>query len=134
MNQLQRAQKVIHLAIRRCLGIRLRMIHPYGLSNHVLRHLAQWETFETMVRRATLMWIGHVARMHVDQPQKAVMFGWIENAGAKPHAPYRQAQWINSCLKKAQTPEADWFRLAQNKTEWKKRIYEAFPRTSQPGF
>ena len=74
------------------------------------------------------MWIGHVARMHVDQRQKAVMFGWIENAGAKPHAPYRQAQWINSCLKKAQIPEADWFRLAQNKTTWKKRIYEAFPQ------
>ena len=74
------------------------------------------------------MWIGHLARMHVDQPRKAVFFGWTENAGAKPHAPYRREHWSNSCVKKAQIPDVDLFRLAQNKTTWKKRIYEAFPQ------
>lgn len=90
------------------------LIQQAGLNNRVLTHLAQWESFDNMVRRATLLWIGHIARMHVDQPQKAVLFGWLEGAQAKAHAPSKQAQWINSCLKAARIPETDWYRLAQD--------------------
>lgn len=117
MNQLSRVQETINLAIRRCIGVRLGMIKPLGLSNDILQQLTQWESFETSVRRATLIWIGHVARMPVEAPQKAAMYGWLENAGAKPHAPPKQAQWINSCLRTAAIPELDWFRLAQNRQE-----------------
>ena len=87
VNHLTRAQKVIQMAIRRCLGVRMGLIQQAGLNNRVLTHLAQWESFDNMVRRATLLWIGHIARMHVDQPQKAVLFGWLEGAQAKAHAP-----------------------------------------------
>lgn len=62
-------------------------IHRAGLKNRVLTYLAQWESFDNLVRRGTLMWIGHIARMHVNQPQKVVLFGWLEGAGAKEHAP-----------------------------------------------
>ncbi len=127
MNHLQRAQKVINMAIRRCLGGRLGSLHRQGLSNTILQHLTQWEFFETMVRRATLMWVGHVARMTVDQPQKAIMYGWLQGAKAKPHAPSRHAQWINSCFKQAGIPESDWFRLAQHRDKWKQLVYAKFP-------
>lgn len=60
VNQLARAQKVIRMAIRRCLGIRLGAIRRAGLNSRVITYLAQWESFDTMVRMATLMWIGHV--------------------------------------------------------------------------
>ena len=127
VNQLARAQKVIQMAIRRCLGIRVGAIRRAGLNNRVITYMAQWESFDTMVRRATLMWIGHIARMHVDQPQKNLLFGWLDGAGAKAHAPPKQAQWINACLQAAGIPETDWFRLAQDRKNWKQRVYQAFP-------
>jgi ribonuclease HI len=126
-NHLQRAQKVINMAIRRCLGLRLGILRSAGLNNANLRRLVQWEEFESAVRRSTLMWVGHVARMAVEKPQKVAMFGWIDGNKARPRAPPRQAQWINSCLRAAQIADADWFRLAQNKNEWKRRVQEAFP-------
>ena len=113
VNHLARAQKVIQMAIRRCLGVRMGAIHRAGLNNRVLTYFAQWESFDNLVRRGTLMWIGHIARMHVNQPQKVILFGWLEGAGAKEHAPPRQAQWINACLRAAKIPEADWFRLVK---------------------
>ena len=126
-NHLQRAQKVINLAIRRCLGVRLDLLRSQGLNNTTLQHLVQWEGFESAVRRTTLMWVGHVARMSLEKPQKLAMFGWIDGNHARPRAPPRQAQWINSCLKAAGIADADWFRLAQNKTAWTRRVQEAFP-------
>lgn len=52
VNHLTRAQKVIQMAIRRCLGVRMGLIQQAGLNNRVLTHLAQWESFDNMVRRA----------------------------------------------------------------------------------
>ena len=127
MNQLSRVQKTIHMAIRRCIGARLSMLHVCGLNNHSLRRLAQWESFDQTVRGATLIWIGHVAWMSVSSPQKAAMYGWLHVASAKPHAPPRQAQWINSCLRAAGIPEGDWFRRAQNREAWRAEVYRAFP-------
>ena len=72
-NHLQRAQKVINLAIRRCLGVRLDLLRSQGLNNTTLQHLVQWEGFESAVRRTTLMWVGHVARMSLEKPQKLAM-------------------------------------------------------------
>ncbi|CAJ1396225.1 unnamed protein product [Effrenium voratum] len=127
VSQITRVQKIVNLAIRRCLGIRLGMLRGYGLSNDILSNMAQWEQFESLVRRSTLMWIGHVARMEHMQPQKAIMFGWLDGASAKQHAPPRQAQWVNSCLKAAKISEMDWFRLAQDRSTWRKIVTTAFP-------
>ena len=127
VSQITRVQKIVNLAIRRCLGIRLGMLRGYGLSNNILSNMAQWEQFESLVRRSTPMWIGHVARMEHMQPQKAIMFGWLDGASAKQHAPPRQAQWVNSCLKAAKISEMDWFRLAQDRSTWRKIVTKAFP-------
>ena len=50
--------------------------------------------------------IGHVARMSVDAPQKQLLFGWITDAGAKQHCPYKQAQWLNACIRQANYPKS----------------------------
>lgn len=83
--------------------------------------------FESAVRRASLLWLGHVARMSVENPQKQVCFGWIEDACGKERCPFKQAQWVNSCLRHAGIPEIDWFGLAQNRNEWKSRVLAALP-------
>ena len=49
MNQLQRVQKVVNMAICRCLGARLGLLHQQRLSNKILQRLTQWESFETMI-------------------------------------------------------------------------------------
>eukprot|EP00438_Fugacium_kawagutii_P009511 Skav209387 [mRNA] locus=scaffold3334:137441:141157:+ [translate_table: standard] len=126
-NHIHRMQTVIHVALRRVLGVRTYHMRRHGISNLVLRKLAQWEPFESAVRRASLLWLGHVARMSVDQPQKQAIFGWIEDACGKERCPFKQAQWINSCLYQAGISEIDWFRVAQNRSEWRHRILTAFP-------
>ena len=126
-NQINRVQGVIHIAIRRCLGYRLRDLRKAGITNEVLRNLAQWEKFDTAVRRASLLWLGHVARMPVEAPQKQVLFGWIDGHGAKMRCPFKQAQWLNSCLRHAGIPEMDWFRKAQNRSKWREEVCRAFP-------
>ena len=74
------------------------------------------------VRRASLLWLGHVARIPTDSPQKQVMFGWVEGNKAKVGCPFKQAQWLSSCLRQAHIPEMDRLHLAQNKSEWKKQV------------
>ena len=65
--------------------------------------------------------------MTTSQPQKQLLFGWNECTKAKQRCPFKQAQWINSCLRAANLSEMDWFRPAQERSEWKKRVYSAFP-------
>ena len=114
-------QNVIHV------NVRTYDLRRNGISNSVLRCLAQWEPFETAVRRASLLWLGHVARMSVDKPQKQTFFGWIADAKGKERCPFKQAQWINSCLRQAGIPELEWFRLAQDRELWRKTVLTAFP-------
>ena len=82
-SQVHRMQNIINFAVRRTFNIRLFALRKQGLTNAILRRVVQWEPFEAAVRRATLMWLGHVARMSTEQPQKQVLFGWIEGAKAK---------------------------------------------------
>ena len=51
----------------------------------------------------------------------------------KAHTWIGQSRWMERCLAHAQIQSEDWFRLAQNRTEWRKRIQQAFPdRTLSP--
>ena len=126
-SQVHRMQNLIHFAIRRVFNTRLRALRQQGITNQILRKMVQWEPFDVAVRRSTLMWLGHVARMSTAQPQKQVLFGWIDTAKAKQRCPFKQAQWVNSCLRQAGIAEIDWLRLSQDRTGWKRLVYTAFP-------
>ena len=126
-NHIHRMHTVINVALRRMIGIRTYQLRRHGISNLILRKMAQWEPFESSVRRASLLWLGHVARMSVEKPQKQALFGWVEHACGKERCPFKQAQWINSCLRHADIPEIDWFRLAQDRNAWTAKIMAAFP-------
>ncbi|CAE7261281.1 unnamed protein product [Symbiodinium sp. CCMP2592] len=88
-NQISRMQD---MAIRRSLGYRLKELRQAGITNEVMRNLVQWEKFDSAVRRASLLWLGHVARMPAESPQKQIMFGWVEGHKAKMRCPFKQAQ------------------------------------------
>ena len=126
-HQIHRLQSVINLAVRRAFNIRTYTLRRHGLSNAVLNRMVQWEPFLQSARRASLLWLGHVARMPTEAPQKQVLFGWITDARGKPHSPCKQAQWLNSCLRDAGISEIDWFRLAQNRNQWKSLVLKAYP-------
>ena len=59
--------------------------------------------------------------------------GWISDARAKPHSPYKQAQWLNACIRDANISEIDWYRLAQNKAQWTKLVLHAYPTETAAG-
>ena len=95
-NQVHRMQNIVNFSIRRVFNARIQDLRRQGLTNAVMRRMVQWETFESAVRRSSLMWLGHVARMTTLQPQKQILFGWIEGTKAKQRCPFKQAQWVNS--------------------------------------
>ena len=132
-SQIHRLQAVIHLAIRRAFYIRTYHLRRHGLTNAILCRMVQWESFLTAARRASLLWLGHIARMPTHAPQKQALFGWVENADAKQRCPFKQAQWLNACLHHAGISEVDWFRLAQDRSQWRKLVLAAYPtETVQP--
>ena len=75
-SQIHRLQSVINLAVRRAFNMRTYTLRHQGLSNAVLCRMVQWEPCMVSARRASLLWLGHVARMSVDAPQKQLLFGW----------------------------------------------------------
>ena len=127
-SQVNRLQSVINLAVRRALNVRTYNLRRCGLSNAILCRMVQWEPFLTSARRASLLWLAHVARMEFSAPQKQLLFGWLSEAGAKQHSPFKQAQWLNACLRDANISEIDWYRLAQNRARWQKVVHEAYPK------
>ena len=90
-SQVYQTQAVIHVAVRRAFNVRTSVLRHHGLSNGILCRLAQWEAFLTSARRASLLWLGHIARVPVTAPQKQILFGWLDHASAKPHSPFKQA-------------------------------------------
>ena len=71
--------------------------------------------------------LSYVAHGHL-LTTKTNLFGWITDARAKPHSPFKQAQWLNACIRDANISEIDWYRLAQNKAQWTKLILHAHPK------
>ena len=61
------------------------------------------------------------------QPSETV-FVWLGfRQSGEERCPFKQAQWINSCLARAGISSMDRFRLAQDRTAWRKQVLEAFP-------
>ena len=88
----------------------------------------QWEPFTNIVRRITLKWLGHVARMHKDRRPKQVLFGWWKDHRRLAHgSKFEQTRWISHILEQAQISPVDWFRLARDRAGWKRKIWETFP-------
>ncbi|CAE8670872.1 unnamed protein product, partial [Polarella glacialis] len=49
---------------------------------------------------------------------------------AKERAFAGQAQWLEKCLRAADIPSGDWFRLAQTRSAWRNMVSAAFPTST----
>ena len=122
-----RLDQVVKQSLFKCWGLRYSDLQEYHISYEMLRRAAGWPSTAHLVMRAALTWLGHVARMPVTRRPKQVLFGWWKGRTLKAHTFVGQARWLERCLARAGIPVGDWFRLAQNRTAWRKRIYDAFP-------
>ena len=125
---LQRIEQMVMSSLRRCFGVKYQTLHNYHISNDMLRRAAGWPKVKHMVMRASLTWLGHVARMHVNRKPKQMLFGWWKGKSIKYNTWTAQSRWLERCLKDAGVPRGDWFRLAQNRRLWRHRIRQAFHR------
>ena len=105
------------------------------VREHKIRHdrlykAACWLPVDKVIKRETLRWLGHVARMKKDRLPKIALFGWRKGIDQKT-VWYDQRRWLKNILKEAQIPEMDWFRAAQSKGpggKWEWMIDRAFPK------
>ena len=120
-------QRIINWAVQRCLLVRHRWKRDNHVNNAMLNELVQWEPLETTIARQSLIWLGHVARMNIRRLPKQALFGFWQGHTARPNAPRGQAQWLRYLLAQIQQSELDWYRVAQNRDEWRQAILTEFP-------
>ena len=63
--QERKAQQVLSRGIRIALGVDRMSMWQHGYSDEGLRNLFHWDSFEHLLHRQVLRWIGHVARMPI---------------------------------------------------------------------
>ena len=84
------------------------------------------------IRRATLLWSGHVAGMPLCSRPKHAMFGWW---GGNMHMPLStgqltvtlQSTWLKQLVQDTGMSSMDWFSHAQNQRAWKRKNNKAAP-------
>ena len=89
---------------------------------------------DKVIKRETLRWMGHVARMSKERLPKIALFGWRPGVDPEMASKWKdQSRWMRDVLKEAGIPELDWFRAAQSSGPggmWQWMIDRAFPRDS----
>lgn len=121
-------QRALNYAVRRCFNLHPEVMQKYGISDKMLFEAAGWDPAEIVLRRQCLLWLGHVARMPITRKAKQALFGWIGGQKHKSHVQRDQATWLEQALNAANVNLTDWFRLAQNRHEWRNLVYNSCPR------
>ena len=65
--QISKMQKVANYAVRRAMGMDQFRMMEHNIKDIDLCAAARWETIGSEVRRSTLQWLGHAARMSIDR-------------------------------------------------------------------
>ena len=76
--QVRKAQQVLSRGIRRALGLDALNMREFNIADAALRRLVHWDTFEHLLQRQVLRWVGHIARMPISRLPKIALFGWPE--------------------------------------------------------
>ena len=69
-------QRTVNTAVRRCLGMHLKLMAETHVTDQMLCAMTQWEPFLNTMGRQSLLWLGHVARMDNTRLPKQTLFGW----------------------------------------------------------
>ena len=80
----------------------------HHIDHAMMRRALGWPSVESLIRRATLLWLGHVARMGRDRLPCSGHEARHEGASS-------QFLWLCRVLRESGIPEMDWIRLAQSK-------------------
>ena len=120
-------QRVVNYAVRRCFNVRKPWMKAHHTNARRLCAFVGWEPFEFTIGRQSLFWLGHVARMGTHRLPKQALFGWWSQHFIQRRPMYRQEQWLNYLLAQIQVNSLDWFRLAQDRDEWKRVVLSTFP-------
>lgn len=127
--QIAALQVVQNQALQRVFGLTRRDLRERHITNAQLHQATRWPTVRVLLMRATLRWLGHIARMPVTRLPKIALFGaWVHKTRA-PTLVNTQIRWINKVLQTADIHHLEFFRLAQNvaSTKWEALIQRAFP-------
>eukprot|EP00399_MALV-I-05_sp_L67-4_P000160 gene160-65_t len=116
--------------IRRITGVSRMKQTEWHVTDEQLRGRLMMETVEELVRQRKLRWAGHLARMDANRKAKQITFSWVKgskrNAGGKYRVDF--ARGVHRALKDREIPEADWYRQAQQRSEWRSRaVYGILP-------
>ena len=126
---LKMLQRAANYAVRRCMGMDRLNMQQYGISDKMMYQASQWDTMEDLVCRHTMQWLGHVARMPVWRRPKQIVFGWmtdmVTHKGTRGGTTVNT--WYHNVVDRAQIEQIDWFRLAQDRKGWKRKVVQAFP-------
>ena len=129
--QLNQLERVAKYAVRRAFGMDIYAMREHHVSDEMMYKASGWLTMEDTIRRLTLEWVGHVARMPTDRRPKQMLFGWWQNKKSKIClGVIMQPMWLRRIVRQAGIPAIDWFRLAQDRKEWRKLIQKAIPQKS----
>ena len=127
--QEKKMQQVLSRGIRRCLGLDVVNTREHGYSDAGLRRLVHWDTFEHLLHRNVLRWVGHVARMPISRLPKIALFGWPTSMTQHRTGRYSYPMWVRWLLQKYGISHLDWFRLAQKPTQnWLRLLDKLLPR------
>ena len=75
-------------------------MREYSYSDESLRQLVHWDSFEHLLHRQVLRWVGHVARMPITCLPKIALFGWPEHMPKHKTGRYTFPMWIKWLLNK----------------------------------
>jgi hypothetical protein len=127
--QFDSVQRVAHYAVRRVLGLDSYNMQEHHLRDEALYRAVGWDTVTDMVMKHTLVWVGHVARMPITRAPKVALFGWVAGYRPRQHGVgMLQPRWMSDILERVGISDMDWFRLAQNRRAWKRRVNSLFER------
>ena len=127
--QIEALQVVQNQALRKVFGLTRLNLREQHITHTQLHRAARWPPVRTILMRATLRWLGHIARMPITRLPKIALFGvWLHNIRS-PTLANTQIRWIHKVLQEADIHHLDFFRLAQNhtSTKWEALIQRAFP-------
>lgn len=85
-------------------------MQEHHITHEMLRKAAGWAPVKEMVMKASLTWLGHVARMSTNRRPKQMFFGWWKGRTIKANTWTAQSRRLERCLQDAHILVGDWFR------------------------
>ena len=81
--QLTQIERVPRYAVRRALGMDIYAMREHHVLDDMLYQAAGWSTMADTIRRLSMEWVGHIARMPTHRLPKQVLFGWWASRRSK---------------------------------------------------